>query len=203
MPLFEIRRLAWSVPPTVQYDALLLTSGNAVREAGEGLMALSDLPIFAVGSATARAAHAAGLIQIAVGDSGVDKVLEMAGSSGHKRLLWLAGEDRIAVTTPLGMTIDICAVYRSAALSPPNDFADTVRSVDVVLLHSPRAARHFAALCDVHAIDRAALTLGAYSQTIADSAGSGWKSIITAPEPNDESLLAHLRSYFTTADGGL
>ena len=202
MPLFEVQPVAWEVPSPDQYDALLLTSGNAVRAAGSGLDGLRKLPIFVVGSATASAANNVGLTPAGVGGSGVDKALVMARSAGHRRLLWLAGEDRIAVSAPAEMTLDIRTVYRSAVLSPPQDFADHVRSADYILLHSPRAAGHFASLCDSHIIDRAALSLGTYSSNIAESAGSGWRAIITAPSPNDASLLAHLRSCFTNNASG-
>src|SRR3546814_9776925 len=43
------------------FDALLLTSAFAAREAGPEIARLATLPVYAVGDATARAAEAAGL----------------------------------------------------------------------------------------------------------------------------------------------
>ncbi len=200
IPLFEMQRVAWDVPSPDNYDALLLTSGNAVREAGKGLEQLSELPLLAVGSATANAANSLGLTTTVVGDSNVSDLLNIAQKAGHRHLLWLAGEDRIAVPAPDGMTLDIRVVYRSAALTAPEGFADHVRSATAVLLHSPRAARHFAALCDGQAIDRGGLTLAALSPAIADSAGSGWKAVVIAAEPNDAVLLSALQTCFTNVD---
>ncbi len=192
MPLFEVQPVIWDVPSPDHYDALLLTSGNAVRAAGEGIDALLELPTFAVGSATARAAKSAGLTISATGETGVVDLLDMAHAARHRHLLWLAGEDRVPVSAPGEMMVDIRTVYRSTALPAPDDFAGHVQSAAFILLHSPRAARHFAQLCDEYAIDRATLALGALSPAIAESAGSRWKAIVTAPVPNDASLLSQL-----------
>src|SRR5687767_8581448 len=60
MPLFEIEPLAWEAPEPTAFDALLLTSANAVRCGGQALERLRGLPVHAVGEATAEAARRAG-----------------------------------------------------------------------------------------------------------------------------------------------
>ena len=60
LPVFAVVPLAWDVPDPADYDALILTSANAVRHAGAGLDRLRVLPVFAVGARTAAAARAAG-----------------------------------------------------------------------------------------------------------------------------------------------
>ena len=42
-------------PPAGDYDALFVTSANAVRQAGKAVKAYHGLPAYAVGDATARA----------------------------------------------------------------------------------------------------------------------------------------------------
>lgn len=197
MSLFAVEPVAWDEPSPDQYDALLITSGNAVRAAGHGLKELSGLPVMAVGTASARAANSLDLKIANTGDSGVDDLLRTAGQGGFRRLLWLAGEDRTAVSVPDEISLDTRIVYRSAELSAPDCFADEVRSADAIMLHSPRAAGYFAQLCDAQAIDRGDLSLAVLSANIEKSAGSGWKTIVTAPEPNDASLLLQLQSCFT------
>jgi len=192
MPLFEVQPLAWDLPVVEGFDGLLLTSGNAVRQAGDKLDALGGLPIIAVGSATARVAEEKGLTIDVIGKTDVTDVLAMAHSAGHRRLLWLAGEDRVAVSLPDELTIDIVDVYRSVALPAPEKFSQAVLQAQVVLLHSPRAAAHFAALCDIEAIDREPIKLAALSPAIATRAGDGWKSVIVAQAPSDNMLLAQL-----------
>jgi uroporphyrinogen-III synthase len=200
MPLFEVEPVAWDVQSADPYDALLLTSANAVRQAGAGLDALRGLPVLAVGSVTGRAANEAGLNINATGEAGVADLIGIAREAGQKHLLWLAGEDRIAVSVPNGMSLETRIVYRSGAMPPPSNFADAVKMADALLLHSPRAARYLGVLCDAQSLDRANLTLAALSPAIAESAGLGWKAIITAPAPNDASLLSQLQSCFTNND---
>lgn len=198
VPLFAIEPVAWEIPQAGDYDALMLTSGNAVRQAGNGLYALKHLPIFVVGTATARAAEQTGLPIQAIGDAGVDATLSKIQAAGHSRAIWLAGEDRTDATMPVGMTVDICTVYRSALLPEPADFADIVKSCGAVMLHSPRAASHFLSLCQVYGTVRTEIRIAALSAAIAESAGAGWQEIIIAPEPNDVALLSQLQSRFTT-----
>ena len=56
LPLFAVQPVAWQAPDPAGFDALLLTSANAVRHGGAGLARLLSLPVFAVGEATADAA---------------------------------------------------------------------------------------------------------------------------------------------------
>ena len=56
-PLFEIDPIAWSSPDPSDFDGLLLTSANAVRQAGPQLERVRELPVYAVGEATAMAAE--------------------------------------------------------------------------------------------------------------------------------------------------
>ena len=55
MPLFKVEAVAWDVPDPNEFDALLLTSANAVRHGGAGLRRVLDSPVHAVGEATADA----------------------------------------------------------------------------------------------------------------------------------------------------
>lgn len=198
VPLFAIEPVAWEIPQAGEYDALMLTSGNAVRQAGDGVYALNDLPIYLVGTATARAVEYAGLAIQAIGDAGVDAILSKIQAAGHNRVLWLAGEDRTDATMPAGMTVDAHTVYRSAMLPEPAHFADIIASCGAVMLHSPRAASRFASICQAHGINRGEVTITALSAAIAESAGTGWQEVIVAPQPNDAALLSQLQSRFTT-----
>ena len=192
MPLFEIRALDWEVPDPAAYDALLLTSGNAVRMAGLGLHTLRALPVHAVGAATAGAAERAGLDIASQGSADAAAILQEALRAGHGRLLWLCGEDRSELPEIDGLTVDAVPVYASTALSAPQDFAEQVAASDVVLLHSARAAHHFTVLCDAHGLARANIRLAAFSQNIAAAAGDGWRSLLVSTEPSDAALLSLL-----------
>jgi uroporphyrinogen-III synthase len=184
LPLFAVRSLAWVLPAVGVFDALLVTSANAIRHAGPDLTALRALPVIAVGAASARAARAAGLMVVATGNSDGLAAVTMARQAGFDRLLHLAGRDRIDLP---GVTS--LPVYASDAI--PIGPTDTVRFVDrTVLLHSPRAARHVADLVDRDARERRRIALAALSPAVADAAGTGWRRIDVAPYPDDDCLIA-------------
>lgn len=132
LPLFAVRPLAWTPPDAAPFDALLLTSAQAVRHAGAGLAQLAHLPVVAVGEATAGAARQAGLAVETVGQSDVAAAV---AASGRARLLHLAGREHVAAGA------GTIAVYAAEALP----IADaTPLAGAVALLHSARAARRLA-----------------------------------------------------------
>lgn len=198
MPLFAIEHLP---PPSVSvggYDAILLTSGNAARAACEFLESARNTPIYAVGSATASALANLALPAAATGSNGVAALVGVAAADGHKKLLWLAGEDHSAVPQIADVHIDIAIVYRSVALETPAQFAAQVEQCDAVILHSSRAAAHFASLCDAHGLSRNKITLATFSNAIAQSAGDGWVRMIVAASPNDAALMDAIAQHFPT-----
>jgi uroporphyrinogen-III synthase len=189
MPLFAVEPVAWVAPSARDYDAILLTSANAVREAGLGLAAFCHLPAYAVGKVTAAAAEQAGL---RVSHCGTTGAKELVNGLKDIRLLWLAGEDHSAFAAPASVEIDLRVVYRSAALPVPSDFRDVTRQADHVLLHSARAAARFSALVAEQQLDRADISIAALSENIAIAAGGGWKSVHVGGEPTDAALLSCL-----------
>lgn len=177
-PLFEVEAVGWTLPDARQFDALLLTSANAVRHAGVQLQALARLPVYAVGGATADAANAAGLSVAVTGNRDVEALLSTMPA--RLRLLHLAGEDRID-TSRRNMTS--VTVYRSRAIEHPA-LPDTDDLV--IALHSPRAARRLTELVG----RRYRTRLAAISKAAADAAGCGWEEVGVAEMPADDSLLA-------------
>lgn len=180
VPLFEIEPVAWDVPDPGGFDALLLTSASAVRHGGEGLETLRQLPVHAVGEATANAARAAGFGVASTGAAGVDRLLESLGPD--LKLLHLTGEDRIAPANAR-QTITAVPVYR--ARTRPNPKLDRVEG-SIALVHSPRAGRRFAELV----VNKGSFTIAAISKAAADGAGSGWAAVEAAKSPDDDALLA-------------
>ena len=180
VPLFAIAPLEWSAPPTDRFDALLLTSANAMRHAGVGLAALAALPCWCVGTATADAARQAGLTVARTGASGVQALVDEAPPA---RLLWLAGDMPSPLTLPPGGAVTAVPVYRAAPLPVA---PDALAEGEVALLHSPRAAARLAAI----APDRGALALVAISEAAARAAGPGWRTVRIAARPDDSEMVA-------------
>jgi uroporphyrinogen-III synthase len=178
-PLFAVEPLAWDSPDPARYDALLLTSANALRHGGPGLAALAALPVVAVGEATAEAARAAGFAVTEVGTGGVDALL--AALQDQPRLLHLAGADhaKAAASHRVHVVPIYCAVPIPAPPLP--DLAGAV-----VAVHSARAGARLAEL----ARDRSKTVIAAISATAAAACGTGWAALEAADHPNDGALLA-------------
>jgi uroporphyrinogen-III synthase len=185
LPLFEVMALPWAVPDPTRYDALLLTSANAVRHGGSGLDQLRTLPVVAVGQATAAAARDARFRVTIVGSSGVTAAVAAAGSM--KRLLHLGGRHHVSVPG-----VDALAVYTSEAVAVP---AGALAGYDAptALLHSVRAAERLEHLAARDGVARSAWCIAALSPAIAKAAGEGWGRIQVAQKPSDAALLALLR----------
>lgn len=179
--LFDVETVEWEAPEAGGFDALLLTSANAVRHAGEKLKELRGLPVHAVGAATAEAARDAGFDVASTGNAGVDRLLRSI--EPDLKLLHLAGEDRKA---PAGARQEITAitVYRSNMIAADPQF----REGDVLLVHSPRAGRRLTELVEQE--DRSRLSVVAISSEAAEAAGEGWAALEAADAPGDEALLA-------------
>lgn len=177
-PLFRVEPVAWDVPDPGRYDALLLTSANAVRHAGTGLAGLKSLPVNAVGAATAEAAREAGLAVETVGTGDLPSLLEQLRPG--IRLLHLAGEHHRQVDDS---RIERSIVYRSAAIADPR-----LPPLDrlVVAVHSRRAGLRLAAL----ATSRRSTMIAAISAAAAEACGQGWEAVEVADKPSDNSLLA-------------
>jgi uroporphyrinogen-III synthase len=184
LPLFEVGPVSWSVPDPGEYDALLLTSANAVRHGGAGLARLRGLPVHAVGDATAEAASSAGFAVASAGDCGVDALLS-AMEPGLK-LLHLCGKDR-KMPANARQEIASVVVYRSDE-RPVADLSAAMGSV--ALVHSPRAGARFARLVDEAGLDRGAIAVVAISPAAAAAMGDGWQAVEIAERPSDDALLA-------------
>ena len=180
VPLFEIERVEWRAPEVGGFDAILLTSANAIRCGGDQLKLVRGLQVHAVGQATAEAARQEGFDIASTGEAGVERLL--GSIDPDLRLLHLAGEDRKAPTS-VRQQITSITVYRARA----KDGVDLNEARGcVAMVHSPRAARRLAELVD----DKGGIAIAAISRDGAEAAGSGWASVDVAESSSDDALLA-------------
>jgi uroporphyrinogen-III synthase len=184
IPLFRIESIDWSPPDLDMFDGILLTSANAVRQGGDSLDRLTPLPAYAVGEATAAAAHHAGFGLLATGEGGVRSLLDAI--PGRQRLLHLCGEHHTRVDLAPHQVTRI-PVYRS---SPAAVAGDRLREIlgQVATVHSPRAAERLSEL--VGRRDRSSIRLAAISKAAAEAAGPGWRKVEWPVYPRDSALLA-------------
>lgn len=176
IPLFTLAAIDWTAPDAAAFDALLLTSANAVRHAGPQLAALSRLPAYCVGGATAAAAEAAGLV---IADTGQGDAAELgARLPDGLRFLHLTGRNHRAIPA-----VNEIAVYDSAAIDPPPALDPLIGGVAMV--HSPRAGARLAELVS----DRSDTAIAAISPAAAAACGNGWRAVRSVPAPTDAALL--------------
>lgn len=197
-PCFSVQPLPWTAENPAQYDALFITSANAVRHGGAQLEKMNGLPVYAVGAASAEMAKEAGFTVKSVGDGGAGALAKMAAERGDKKLLWLAGENRSQLDAMDDIHIDAKTVYASRRLPVPDNLLSALDRPVCVALHSARAARYFAEICDQKNANRAHIYIAAISANAAKAAGNGWAKIAIADTPDDGAILSKAKSFFTS-----
>ncbi len=187
-PLFTLTPRDWTPPSLDEVDGLLIGSAAAIRHGGAALATMRHLPVHAIGETTAQVARVAGFRVASTGTGGLQQLLETITPAS--RLLRLAGEERVALTPPPGVTMVERIVYASLPLPFPDGLAVQLENSAIVLLHSAVAASHFAAELERQQIARTNIHLAALAPPIAEAAGDGWASVRSAAMPNDAALLA-------------
>ena len=188
-PLFTVESIAWSGPPAQDFDALLLTSANAVSHGGTKLDAYKSLPVLAVGQATARAAENAGFHIAKTGESGGQQLLNQLPANRYRSILWLAGEQHSLFDSGERL-LHIVPVYRSRAIALGEKAVACLDAETIILLHSARAASHLVSELDRLHMERDRHHALVFSAKVAQAAGRGWRSVQMADRPDDESLLS-------------
>lgn len=179
LPLFEARPVAWEVPDPAAFDALIVTSANAMRHGGMGLARLLDLPVYAVGEATAEAARRIGFRIAKTGSTGSAELIATAGREGVIRALHLAGRER--TIEPGGIVAQVTTVYATDPI-PVDARAAARLSGAVVLVQSARTGERLGEIADAAGIDRGTIALVAIGRRAADAAGPGWEQVVVPPD---------------------
>jgi uroporphyrinogen-III synthase len=182
------------------FAALVLTSANAARALARHPQrdAVISLPVFAVGGATADAAHEAGFRQIeTAGGDAVDLVRIIAAQplGQSAPLLYLAGENRAADVVGMlaahGRRTHLAVIYRAVPRPLSATAAQMLDAgeIDVVAHYSRRSALLFRD--NIAALGRAALAPlhVCFAEPVAEvlrRAGAARIKVIARP---DEALL--------------
>jgi len=177
LPVLEARPIAGVQLDLTGVDALAFSSRNGVV-AFAALTPRRDLPVFAVGDATAQAARAVGFgwVSSAGGDLGDLSALlarERPGRVLHPGALEPAGEIDGVLALPIYETRETGAVPDGP--------------IDAVLIHSPRAGRAAAAALAGHPEGVSAYAIS--SAAAAPLEGLNFHLVAVAPYPNEEALL--------------
>jgi uroporphyrinogen-III synthase len=183
------------------FDAIIITSGNAVRSLVQSALQNSLLrPVLAVGSQTAQAARDAGFTDVTSADGDGADLVSLIRSRLTKtgvRLLYLAGNDRsrdlAADLAKDGIHIETVIVYSAnAAVRLPDDAQQALRqgTIDGVLHYSRRSTAIFLECADAAGLDVSPLRHYCLSQRAAEPLSArGFKIIRIAPRPDEAALL--------------
>lgn len=151
-PLLKVEFIADPVVPLDDTAALIFTSANGVR-AFVAASRRRDLPCYAVGDRTASTLSEAGFGNVASAAGDVESLARLILAErqpGSGRLLHIAGSDvagdLAGVLGEAGYRIERVVLYRTVAqdLEAAAEDALRERTVDGVLLFSPRTAHAFA-----------------------------------------------------------
>ena len=203
-PVARIERLAPVLPPADAVDAIILTSANAAF----ALAAHVDLPVFAVGEATARAARAEGATQVTVAEGDWRRLARLlAGPGGPPpgaRLLHLAGAevrgDLPGAARAAGFGFARRVVYAARAvdwLHPETVELLATGSLDAALFFSPAHATIWRRLIERAAVADRLFPLAAIalSEAVAEPLKAlPWRRLAVAAAPEVARLIDRLEA---------
>ncbi len=193
-PLLKVRPLDDVRVDLDGVAALAFTSANGVRAFAD-LSGTRDIKVFAVGGGTAEAAKAAGFRQVFSSDGDVGVLAarigarknELKGAILHPGAAEPAG-DLVGDLAAAGVQAVALPLYETVAVTPPAEFLDTLGTLNVVLLHSPKAAKALAGL--LRGRDATHLRLLCLSPAVARPvARTKVREVIRAPFPIEAALL--------------
>jgi uroporphyrinogen-III synthase len=182
VPMFTFAAIPYTLRTIDHIEAIIFTSANGVKYSLSSFDKIGHLPAHCVGEATAREAARFGYKVGVVGSDGVEALLsELPPLS----LMHFAGANHVSSTSDKHR-IETVISYEMRAIEPPAPFYDTLKYCPVIALHSPAAAARIAELV----ANRSRIALAAFSENVAEAAGSGWQRVEVADLPRDEALLS-------------
>ena len=203
-PLIFIEPVAGAVSDLAGVQAVLATSANGARALAK-VERRRDMPLFAVGDATAATAREAGFgfVESAAGD--VESLVQLvrarldpaAGALLHVAGSHVAG-DLAARLDGAGFRYRRAVLYQARAagrFSAETAQALAGGTIDGALFFSPRTAATFVNLSRQARLDGATAELTAFclSPAVAETIRAlSWSRVLVAPSPDLESLMARV-----------
>ncbi|HJS32954.1 MAG TPA: uroporphyrinogen-III synthase [Alphaproteobacteria bacterium] len=206
-PVFDIILAPSPELPLDGAQALLFTSANGVRafiRASER----RDLPVFAVGAATAATARELGFASVDSADGDVADLARLVAArlkpdGGH--VLHVAGSevagDLAAALAASGFDASRAVLYRAeprAALSEECLAALRAGKIDAALFFSPRTAAAFVRLAREGGVENAlarVVAIGLSPAVVAALGDSIWSARLAAARPDEAALLDALADH--------
>lgn len=202
-PLFKVVRLPGAVPEG-DFDAIVLTSGNAVPVLAEGPTAWRELPVFTVGARTAAKVREAGLEDARSADGDRNDLIELIRRTlpAPAKLLMIVARDRkedvLERLEQAGYEVALWMAYAAEPVSAlPDDAQAALRQgkVEAALHYSARGARTFIALAQAAGVNDEAMELthvALSADVAAPLIAAGASTVLVAEHPEEAGLLSAL-----------
>jgi uroporphyrinogen-III synthase len=200
-PLLTIKQIEGPALELGNVQALLLTSANGVRALARRTER-RDIPVYAVGDATATTARSSGFAQVHSAAGNVETLVELVTEMLKPKagpLLHVAGSavagDLIAQVETAGFECTREVLYEAVverSLMSSTIAAIKDAHIDIVTLYSPRSAEIFVELVRKARLVRSCQNIIALclSQAVADKISElHWQEVQIAKEPNQDALL--------------
>lgn len=202
-PVLHYSDIPAPLPDLTAYSGLVFTSAAAVAALRRQIEKIPDMPVYAVGGATAEAAAQAGFTHIeTAGGDAVSLAALLAERQRTGRLLHLSGQHiardlaSLLQDTPVSASLDRHVLYEAVentTFTTKAAEAFAKNHIRYVTLFSPRSAHIFGTLIKQHRLEDvlANVTALCLSQTVADALnGVLFGNIRIAAAPSTDALLA-------------
>ncbi len=213
-PLLDVKFITPApVIATAGVQAFLITSANGARALAAALKNDRDVPVFAVGEASAKAMRALGFtkVEAAGGDVVALAALVAARCDPHAgRLVHAAGSvvarDLQAMLDAKGFSVERVVLYEAApTYALPSRIVTSLLEgrLDAILLFSPRTAATFVTLATQAGCAEATSGVVAVclSEAVAQAAGAlKWRQVVVAARPEQTALIEALAGILASED---
>lgn len=201
-PLMVRETLDVSLPPPDGFQAVVLTSANAVRSlVDRGVVAdYAHLPVFAVGDRTKGEAEDAGFVRVSSAAGAFQDLVNAIGISGLKGPLFYPAAkhqsaDLAKAIAPFGVMVATSKVYEMVAADsmPETVLADLASgAIGSVLVYSRRTAEIFAGLtATLDQSRRSALAMLCMSEAVAEPLlANHFNRISLADWPDEDAMMS-------------
>jgi uroporphyrinogen-III synthase len=208
-PMMEVHYHGAAKLDLATVQAILCTSANGVRALAR-VTGERQLPLFAVGEATAARARAEGFTAVESAGGAVADLVRLVTERlrpQNRGLLHVAGNvvagDLVGALRARGFVIERCVLYEArpvGALSASAVCALRSGMIDLALFFSPRTAAIFVRLANIAGVvpycrTITALAISADADTVL--AGLPWRNRLVSERPNQPALLNVLDSVLT------
>jgi uroporphyrinogen-III synthase len=208
-PMMEVHYHGAAKLDLATVQAILCTSANGVRALAR-VTGERQLPLFAVGEATAARARAEGFTAVESAGGAVADLVRLVTERlrpQNRGLLHVAGNvvagDLVGALRARGFVIERCVLYEArpvGALSASAVCALRSGMIDLALFFSPRTAAIFVRLANIAGVvpycrTITALAISADADTVL--AGLPWRNRLVSERPNQPALLDVLDSVLT------